>query len=77
MIKECDCLIYCGDDPWLNDGRVKPCKARLKALKQEAKVQKLREQIEPLYKFYAVKTLHELVLSQAQHIERLQGKLKS
>lgn len=21
----CDCLNWCGDDPWLNDGRAEPC----------------------------------------------------
>lgn len=26
----CDCLIHCGDDPWLRDGRATPCD-RMKA----------------------------------------------
>lgn len=30
----CDCLNWCGDDPWLHDGRSKPCDA---ALAREAK----------------------------------------
>lgn len=25
MVESCDCLIACGDDPWLADGRVQPC----------------------------------------------------
>lgn len=25
MSDKCDCLVYCGDDPWLKDGRSKPC----------------------------------------------------
>ncbi len=25
MPEPCDCLIYCGDDPWLQDGRARPC----------------------------------------------------
>lgn len=24
-MENCDCLNYCGDDPWLKDRRVKPC----------------------------------------------------
>lgn len=28
MPNKCDCLNYCGDDPWLNDGRAEPCKSR-------------------------------------------------
>lgn len=24
----CDCLNWCGDDPWLNDGRAEPCQER-------------------------------------------------
>lgn len=37
----CDCLNYCGDDPWLRDGRATPCKARKLLLankKKQAKV---------------------------------------
>jgi hypothetical protein len=25
MLKACDCLSYCGDDPLLKDGRCQPC----------------------------------------------------
>lgn len=25
----CDCLNWCGDDPWLQDGRAVPCQERL------------------------------------------------
>lgn len=24
--EKCDCLNICGDDPWLKDGRARPCK---------------------------------------------------
>ena len=27
----CDCLISCGDDPWLTLGKAAPCEARRKA----------------------------------------------
>lgn len=29
-MERCDCLIYCGDDPWLKDGRATPCPAKVK-----------------------------------------------
>ncbi|TCS35835.1 hypothetical protein EDC30_109134 [Paucimonas lemoignei] len=34
----CDCINWCGDDPWLRDGRSKPCAAALKrqAIEQNA-----------------------------------------
>lgn len=31
MPERCDCLIYCGDDPWLKDGRAEPCAEKKKA----------------------------------------------
>lgn len=37
-MKKCDCLNFCGDDPWLQDGRAAPCdklKARIEAEKVE------------------------------------------
>jgi hypothetical protein len=32
MPEPCDCLIYCGDDPWLADGRSTPCAVRASEL---------------------------------------------
>lgn len=26
----CDCLIFCGDDPWLAEGKARPCAAKVK-----------------------------------------------
>jgi len=31
MPEPCDCLIWCGDDPWLQDGRATPCAEKKKA----------------------------------------------
>jgi hypothetical protein len=39
---KCDCLNECGDDPWLRDGRVKPCDGRIAAL---AKAEQRRNDI--------------------------------
>ena len=31
----CDCLNWCGDDPWLNNGRAQPCAAWLARVERE------------------------------------------
>lgn len=44
----CDCLIFCGDDPWLQDGRSVPCAtkvARDAALKLHLEEQQQRAQL--------------------------------
>lgn len=28
-MEKCDCINYCGDDPWLKDRKVMPCAARI------------------------------------------------
>ena len=71
----CDCLNDCGDDPWLKDGRSQPCKY----LRQRQALDLMAEQKalarEPLYKFYSVSNIVDLVEAQAAHIEKLQAKL--
>lgn len=27
---KCDCLVHCGDDPWLKDGRAYPCPSKVR-----------------------------------------------
>jgi hypothetical protein len=55
---DCDCLNHCGDDPWLKDGRAKPCQYRLK---KQAEAAKAREET------------HQLKLSAAAVGEWLNG----
>lgn len=31
--RDCDCLNDCGDDPWLQDGRCKPCAYRVERIR--------------------------------------------
>lgn len=31
---KCDCLNWCGDDPWLQDGRAKPCDHKIQKEKE-------------------------------------------
>lgn len=35
-MEQCDCLNFCGDDPWLAKGKVRPCDARIKQAEEEA-----------------------------------------
>jgi hypothetical protein len=28
-MEKCDCINYCGDDPWLKDRKVQPCPIRI------------------------------------------------
>jgi uncharacterized small protein (DUF1192 family) len=39
MAEKCECLNFCGDDPYVHDGRVEPC-AKLK--KQQAQLKEHR-----------------------------------
>lgn len=34
----CDCINWCGDDPWLRDGRATPCAALLMRDEKEARL---------------------------------------
>lgn len=45
---KCDCLNYCGDDPWLAQGKAEPCEARKKRAleaQQRAKEQTTPEEV--------------------------------
>ncbi len=64
----CDCLNTCGDDPWLKDGRVRPCKNFIKreqqdklAVEKMAKVTKIAELYGAGADFDLVVLLHEKV----------------
>lgn len=40
---KCDCLNYCGDDPWLKSGKAVPCeRARQKAHDEQARAEQLQ-----------------------------------
>lgn len=34
-LPSCDCLNWCGDDPWLRDGRAAPCQERIDKERRE------------------------------------------
>lgn len=71
---ECDCLNWCGDDPWLAKGLAQPCerlvlqrrKAAIAAAQTEARVL--------LHKRHGTTTIEDLVEAQANHIAQLEAK---
>lgn len=64
MATACDCLNYCGDDPWLQDGRAAPCdrkKARdRKAAELQAKHARVSELLQQLGHLEVLSALEEL-----------------
>ncbi len=69
---ECDCLNWCGDDPWLKDGRAQPCKA-LKKQKIQAAIHAKRDKARMvLHRRYNTATIEDLVDAQASHIAKLE-----
>ena len=41
----CDCLNYCGDDPWLKEGKSEYCEAHKKRHKDEQEAEELRASV--------------------------------
>ena len=74
-VQSCDCLNWCGDDPWLKDGRAQPCEYE-RALQQKLELSAKRSEARlVLHKFYNTTTIEDLVDAQLHHIERLQAQL--
>ena len=78
----CDCLNTCGDDPWLKDGRVQPCKNFIKREQQDklapekmAKVTKIAELYGAGADFDLVVLLHEKVQRLTAELTELQAAL--
>lgn len=46
--EKCDCLNRCGDDPWLADGRARPCAALVKERQRAAERERAREVLRSL-----------------------------
>lgn len=44
--EKCDCLIHCGDDPWLRNGRAQPCEHLKKEWAATAKAKEEARQLE-------------------------------
>jgi hypothetical protein len=70
---ECDCLIRCGDDPWLSDGRSAPCARMKKQLAFERKMHRQMERAAELRKFYGVNSDFELIEKMHSEITRLEA----
>lgn len=73
--EKCDCLIYCGDDRRLRDGRVIPCEARREQERHAAIAAKRAEARLALHKLHNTTTIEDLVDAQALNIKWLHGEL--
>jgi len=66
--KDCDCTVYCGDDPWLKNGRSKPCASMQAYLERQGKVQEIESKIARLCSVYRCNSFSELI--QKLHFEK-------
>jgi hypothetical protein len=64
----CDCLNFCGDDPWLNDGRAQPCPIMVARQKREVIENQQADRRKILCKSYGVSNIGDLVEALANHI---------
>lgn len=70
----CDCLNFCGDDPWLKSGKSTPCKALIDHRHHEKIIQQKQAAATLLCQKFGVTNLLDLILAQDTHIQRLEGK---
>ena len=47
-MEKCDCLNYCGDDPWLKDRKVKPCEAAIRECHIQAHRENMLRDFKPV-----------------------------
>jgi hypothetical protein len=74
-LPECDCLIHCGDDPWLAQGKSRPCDARIKSDQDAAEFHRQCERDNRLRKFYSLGRDDDLVAALCKQIDGLQARL--
>ena len=72
MTKECDCLTWCGDDPWLKDGRAEPCAYRKKREEDERIDDERHAGMVKLCAQYGVKSVYDLIYAMQGRIDRLE-----
>ena len=72
----CDCINWCGDDPWLPDGRAIPCERLKKRQADDAAADKRAEERIALCKAWGVTDTDNLVIRMQEEIERLQADLQ-
>lgn len=68
---ECDCLNWCGDDPWLKDGRSTPCGNLLKRQADDRKSERKHAEISDLCKVYGAATHYDLIVKMHNAIKAL------
>ena len=71
----CDCTVFCGDDPWLKDGRSQPCDSLKRHEAEKSELRRLAIRDQELRKFYSLPPDGDLVGEMENHIKRLQDKL--
>lgn len=71
----CDCLIHCGDDPWIKQGKVKPCNNRIKAEQDAAEFSRRDDRDNKLRNFYGLGRNDDLVAALCKQIDGLQARL--
>jgi len=47
-MEKCDCLNYCGDDPWLKDRKVQPCEQAISVCHQRAHRENMLRDFKPV-----------------------------
>lgn len=47
-METCDCLNYCGDDPWVVNGKVRPCKRAVDQAHAEALRENMLRDFKPV-----------------------------
>jgi hypothetical protein len=72
MTKECDCLNWCGDDPWLKDGRATPCKKFLDEQERDRVLVAQTQEILDLCKARGIESTYDLVKALLKRVADLE-----
>lgn len=70
---QCDCLNFCGDDPWLRDGRARPCDSHLEHLEKLKLLEQQAKELATIQAQYGMPNLVQLALHLHQEVQRLKG----
>ena len=71
----CDCLNTCGDDPWLKDGRVQPCKNFIKREQQDKLAPEKMAKVTKIAELYGAGADFDLVVLLHEKVQRLTAEL--
>lgn len=74
---DCDCLIHCGDDPWLKDGRAQPCQAFLDRQRKAEIFSSKLDRSAALCVKYGVRDFWDLADVMETRIQQLEAKAQA